>query len=161
MKEIKLTRGFVALVDDEDFEALSKYKWHAAKSGTRQIRAQRSVFVFGAMPINILMHRQIMGITGCKILVDHKDGNALNNQKSNLRICTHKQNNQNKQIPINNTSGFKGVSFHQETKKWRVRIKLGGKITSLGLFHDKKEAALAYNAAAIKYFGEFAWLNKV
>ena len=89
--------------------------------------------------------------------IDHKDGDKLNNLDDNLRICTHTDNMKNKKKYKNNTSGFTGVTWHKRDKKWEANIKQ----EYLGHFNTKEEAARAYNAAAIKYFGEFAVLNEV
>ena len=141
-----------ALIDDEDFNELSKYKWHLAvgyaKCGVQSKGKWR----------NISMHQVIMS-TPKGMDTDHIDGNRLNNQKANLRICTHAQNNHNSKIPRNNTTGFKGVVFHRNTKKFMAQIAVNKKRIYLGLFSSLKEAALAYNEGAKKYFGEFANLN--
>ena len=120
------------------------------------------------------MHRQIMELTfGDSICVDHINGNCLDNRKSNLRICSRNENNHNMRISKRNKSGAKGV-FHlhieYETKKgisrkdyWRASIMVNKKNIYLGCFPDTKEgfkqAKKAYNDAAQKYYGEFAYLN--
>jgi hypothetical protein len=97
------------------------------------------------------------------MLIDHLDGNTFNNQKKNLRICTHSENMRNSKIPINNTSGYKGVSLIKNTitEKWMATIRFNNKKNYLGSFNDPVDAARAYNEAALKYHGEFAHINKI
>jgi len=154
-KEIQLTQGKVAIVDDEDFEYLNQWKWYANNN-----YAIRSFTVSKSKVLRISMHREIMKPQK-GFVIDHLDGNGLNNQKNNLRICTNSQNLMNRVKNINNTSGYKGVRLHNLSKKWRAQIWLNSKYYHIGLFNDIKDAARAYNEAAIKYHGEFANLNKI
>ena len=89
--------------------------------------------------------------------VDHRDGNALNNQKYNLRLCTCAENQMNRGKQRNNTIGLCGVTRHGNG--YRAQIGLAGKRLRLGTYSTPTEAAVAYDQAAIKYHGEFAWLN--
>lgn len=107
------------------------------------------------------MHRLILGITDPKIQVDHKDGNGLNNQRSNLRIATHAENMFNRSSSKNSTSSYLGVSWNTANRRWLAAIKRNGITTHLGSFKDEKLAALAYNKASLEMTGEFARLNKV
>lgn len=107
------------------------------------------------------LHRLIMKVIDTSVYVDHINRNKLDNRKSNLRLCSHRDNLNNRPANKNNTSGFKGLYWHKRNNKWVVRITVEGKCISLGCYSDKIEAAKIYNAAAIKYFGEFAYLNKV
>lgn len=159
MKEIQLTQGKVALVDDEDFDYLNQFKWHASKLSGK-FYAQRHAKLSNPNNIKILMHRDVMKPKK-GFVIDHVDGNTLNNQKNNLRICTHAENMRNSKIPINNTSGFKGVYWNKENEKWTAFIRFNNKRFHLGLFFELKDAAKAYNEGAIKYFGKFANLNKI
>jgi len=156
MKEIKLTRGFVAQVDDEDYEYLNQFHWYPQK-GHNTYYAKRKIFHNGTQD-TILMHRDIMN-TPKDMEVDHRDHDGLNNQKSNLRNCTHRQNQINK-IVIS-SSPYRGVTWVLKRKKWKIkaRIKVYGRGIHLGYFRTEEMAALAYNEAAKKYFGEFAVLN--
>lgn len=91
--------------------------------------------------------------------VDHIDGNKLNNTRGNLRIASNAENKMNRDKQSNNTSGYKGVSFHKKYKKWRAIIGIQGKSIHLGYFSDAVEAAKAYDDSARKYHGEFARTN--
>ena len=160
MKEIELTRGKVALVDDENFEYLNQWKWMARESGNnyyavRGVRKNRKLQ-------NIAMHRIIMN-TSNELQVDHIDHNGLNNQKVNLRNCTRQQNMMNKALTKRNKTKFKGVSTSMRNGQIKISadIKAEGRTIYLGRFKTLESAALAYNEAAVKYFGEFAYLNNV
>jgi hypothetical protein len=152
MKKIKLTKGKVALVDDEDFKWLSKHNWYASISGYNYY-AQRT-----KKRKNIRMHRVILNAPK-GVIVDHINGNSLDNRKQNLRLCSQSENMCNRLSPVINTSGFKGVSQIKTSKKWEAYINKDGKRVRLGNFLSAKEAALAYNKAAIKYPRDFAKLN--
>jgi hypothetical protein len=95
------------------------------------------------------------------MVIDHLDGNPLNNQKKNLRICTHSENMRNRNLYVNNTSGFKGVYWHKTTKKWMSYIRINKKSLYLGIYTCPIDAGRAYNDAALKYHGEFAHINKI
>lgn len=166
MKEINISKGQVVLVDDEDFEELSKYRWAANwHKQTHSYRAQREFRENGKRCV-ILMHRQIMKVIDSKIQIDHKDGNSLNNQKYNLRPCNDRQNQYNSKKQSDRTSVYKGVHWDKNRLKWMSRISIpptsnegNGRQKSLGRFKLEIDAAYAYNAAAHKYFGSFAKLN--
>ena len=160
MKHIPLTQGQFATVDDEDFERLSNYKWHAVwKDKPQTYYAATNSIIDGNRRI-LHMHRFLMGVPkDHKSRVDHIDHNGLNNQKSNLRVCTHQQNCQNRAKHKFNIHGLpKGVSFYskkQLEKPFRANICVNKKRINLGYFATKEEAATAYNVAASQYFGEF------
>jgi len=154
MREIKLTQGKIAIVDAELFDCLNGIKWHYDKG-----YAARNVWVNGKRRITY-MHRIIMN-TPVGLDTDHINGNKLDNRRINLRVCTSKENQRNKILPSNNSSGYKGVSWHKATGKWDARIKINGATIHLGLFVNKEEAAHTYNKAALKLFGQFARLNEV
>ena len=162
MKEIQLTQGKVALVDDADYEYLNQWKWHANKNGNK-FYASRSITVSQGKQKTISMHRVITKNINPKMHTDHLNGNGLDNRKINLRICTNSQNAMNQSKQINNTSGYKGVSYYKNSinKKWMATIKINNIKIYLGLFTNPKDAAIAYNAAANNFFGEFAKLNEI
>ena len=155
MKEIPLTQGFVALVDDEDYDALSRFKWNAlVVPRSDLVYATRSVTIAPGKHRSISMHRQIMGFPLND--VDHKDRNGLNCQRYNLRACTTAQNLANQKRRKNNTSGAKGVDWVKKDKRWRARIEVNGTRLHLGNHKNKSDAQVAYDDAAKKYRGEFA-----
>ena len=156
MRKISLTRGLVAFVDDEDFERLSQFNWYAeqCKSGYYATRGNWR----DGRNFTTRMHREaVLAPPGCAI--DHIDHNGLNNQKSNLRLCSTSQNNFNQRLGRRNTSGFKGVSWDKSKNKWSAQLGLNGKIVHLGRFCSAIEAATAYDDNAVIHFGEFALTN--
>lgn len=161
MKEIKLTQGKVALVDDEDFEYLNQFKWYASKC-RKTFYAQRCVKVAVNKWVIIKMHRVLLN-TPSHLMVDHIDHNGLNNQKANIRNCTQLQNAKN--ITSRGRSKYLGVYYTSSTIKGvryeyiTASIRVNRKLISLGNHKTEIEAAKAYDQAAKKYFGEFANLN--
>lgn len=153
MKTIKLKDGYIVQIDDEDFERISKFKLYISISGkTQYVRGYGNKKQFR-------LHRLILNITDPKISVDHIDGNGLNNQKSNLRACSHKQNSRNKRLNRNTSTGYKGVSLAKRKNKFRAYIKTESRQLHLGHFNTAEEAAKAYNIKALELFGEYAKLN--
>lgn len=158
MKEIPLTQGKVALVDDEDYEELSKHKWYAAwRASSRTYYAARPVCgkVRGKM---VYMHRELLGLTDRRQRGDHIDHNGLNNQRSNIRACSQSQNLANMRLR-KNASGYKGVTFHPFSGLWHAHLQFMGKPISLKYHRTAEAAARAYDRAARKHFGEFACCN--
>lgn len=153
MKEIDLGQGLKAIVDDCDFVELSKHKWRAVKGKYTYyaVRTENGKLM--------LMHRQILGVSDRRTLVDHENGNGLLNTRDNLRKCTFQENNRNKRGYKNNNAKTKGVQ--QVGAKFSARITHNGKVFYLGLFANRDEAAAAYNKAAKELHGEFASLNRV
>lgn len=161
MKEIPLTHGKVALVDDADYEMLiAMGKWHCNREGYAAKTVYAPTVNRVRRQITLSMHRLIMN-TPDSLETDHIDRNKLNNQRSNLRICTKSENQGNVGNRKDNTSGYKGVSWSKGKKKWVAQISIKGKIKYLGQFINSTIAAKAYNAAALEYYGEFARLNDV
>ena len=154
MREILLTRGMVALVDDEDYDRLSVRSWSARwNSGGR---------CWYAVSGGVLMHREVLGLQkGDPREGDHLEPeDTLNNQKLNLRIATHAENQANRRKNRNNTSGRKGVHVCKRNGGWQVVIGFGGKNLFLGRFKkdDLELAASVYAEAAARYHGSFARL---
>jgi hypothetical protein len=149
MKKIKLTQNKFALVDDEDYEKLNQYSWYAEKGRYTYYAARTD-----KLKKKIRIHRFIMNPTS-NLQIDHINGNGLDNRKENLRICTHQQNQYNKKLSKNNSSGIKGVHWDKSRNKWRAKIKINNKEKYLGRFKDRIEAKEVYTKFAKQYFGEF------
>lgn len=157
MKKIPLTQGFTALVDDDDFERLLESKWHYDGKGY----ASRNIKKGSGVCSSISMHVQIMCSVG-GLAVDHINGNGLDNRRKNLRLVTGTQNQQNqKPNRCGCSSQYKGVCWNKARRKWQATIKVDKKLRHLGCFERETDAALAYNAAATKYFGKYARLNVI
>lgn len=145
LTDIHLNKVAETVIDSADYNKCKDYKWHYGQHG----------YVRCSNPSLIYLHRIIMGCTPME-MIDHKDGNPLNNKKENLRICTQFQNLQNR--PKNKSHvGYKGVVFTRN--RYRVKITAERKTKYIGTFADQLSAAKAYNEAALKYHGEFARLN--
>lgn len=167
MKEIKLPSGHICIIDKSDYELVKNYKWSI--SGYGYARAvtygERGRNLKGTLIQKVIkMHRLIIGAKENES-VDHKNGNPLDNRRSNLRICTMSQNISNVGIRSNNKSGYKGVikmigkDHENRKKKWLAYISVGGKRIYGGYFFTKEEAAKKYNEMASEYHKEFAVLN--
>jgi hypothetical protein len=153
MKEIQLTQGKVAIVDDEDYEWLSQWRWHYIKSRRDTGYASRSVRVGNSLKA-IFMHRLIME-TPDNMITDHINHDTLDNRRSNLRICTTLQNQWNRKLPITNTTGKMGIYWEEDRQKWRAVITKNYKAYRLGRFDSMEDAADAYDAKARELRGEF------
>lgn len=149
-------KGF-ALIDAEDYGRISKHRWYLLKKKHTSY-AITSIKTEGKWK-TVRMHRLIMDAPKNKD-VDHWDRNGLNNQKHNLRVCTRQQNAMNRR-EIASSSKYKGVTFRESEYNWHAHITVNGRRRHLGNFHSEIDAAKAYNEAAIKDFGEFAYLNKI
>jgi len=152
MKEMLcLEAGVSVRVDDKDVDLVLKYTWYLTVGGYLRTNGKKIIY----------LHKLIAQRIGLHINneIDHEDRNPLNCQRSNLREATRQQNNCNQSLRKDNLSGYKGVGWNKNEKKWRARIRINRKEISLGWFDTREEAALAYNEAAIKYHGEFAFLN--
>lgn len=156
MKTIPLSQGKYAIVDDEDFPAVSRFKWSAVKD-KMTFYAHRQFKIDGRRKV-VKMHSFILG---CSDLVDHKDGDGLNNRRCNLRLCTPHQNGTNRRKQLNTSSRFKGVAKIDRDGGYSCTIGKDGKKFWIGTFKSEEDAAIAYNVAAQLFFGEFARLNDV
>lgn len=156
MKTIKLSQGKMALVDDADFEWLNQWKWYAVLN-RGNFYAFRNVRTAIGQTI-VQMHRQVLGLChGDSKHCDHKNHNTLDNQRLNIRMCTNQQNAYNRKPFVGGTSVHKGVSWDKSTGKWVVMIQYDGSRHNLGRFVNEDDAANAYNSAASKFFGDFAY----
>ena len=150
----------VALVDDEDFERVSVFKWHVAWNGI-------TFYASHYFPNrgHIFLHRYILNVADPKIFVDHKNHIGLDCQRGNMRTCTNAQNQMNKLCRRDTVTGFKGVHFQIMRNKnktyfyYVARIMVDGKNIHLGKFTTPEPAARAYDAAAARIYGEFALPN--
>ena len=154
-KEIELTKGFKTIVNADDFEWLNQWSWYCAHG-----YAVRTVYDENGKPHQLRMHRLIIN-TPDGLDTDHINGDKLDNQRHNLRPATRSQNVANTFVEKRNKSGYKGVSWKKTNKKWCAQIRVDNVVRHIGLFDKKEEAAKAYNKEAKKYFGEFAYLNKL
>lgn len=154
-KEIMLTRGAVAIVDDADYDKLTQYSWCVNAQGYA-VRGYRQNGVIHQER----MHRAVVGDACVGFEVDHINGNRLDNRRSNLRIATRAQNAANIST-VPHSSKYRGVRKAKGRKVWTARICVNRKEVHLGQYKKEIDAAKAYNKAAIKYFGDFARLNKV
>lgn len=152
---VPLTKGFCAEVDDEDAPLVVGRKWCAGVSGKGFVYA-----VSGHMEKRTLMHRLIVGLKkGDPLVVDHIDGNTLNNRRSNLRVCTQAENARNAGPQRGSASKYRGVQ--KQGSKWISCITKDGVKTHLGFFSDQVLAAVIYNQAGAKAFGQFFKPNKI
>jgi hypothetical protein len=159
MQFIRLTCGTRAIVDDEDFERLNKYRWQLIRGTTLIPYAVRKVVLSNGNVYRVRMHHDVLGLIKPGLEIDHKNHWGLDNQKKNLRVCSGSQNRANQRIRLTSFSGFKGVYWGEKTGNWRSMISLNGKTVYLGHFNCVIKAAQAYDAAAIDIFGEYACLN--
>lgn len=139
--EIYTIKGEVILVDNDDFDMVSKYCWYVSTKGYAYSRKNKK---------HVSMHRLLM--TPEKLQVDHINRNKLDNRKSNLRLVTNQQNQYNTRLPRNNTSGFKGVYYNKDCDKWSAQITVNKKTINLGLFENKELAIQARLLAEKQYY---------
>jgi hypothetical protein len=143
------------IIDAEDYNKIKYYHW--------SILCSRKYFyvITDYAKKRIYLHRFIFNLKNSNEFIDHKNHNTLDNRKQNLRKCTQAENNRNLLKSSINTSGYKGVRWNEPCKKWAACVKFNRKVYYLGYFKYKKDAAIAYNNGAVKYFGEFARLNEI
>jgi hypothetical protein len=155
---IPLGRGLFTIVDRDDVPLVSTTRWYACRMGKTWYAYRRTGR--GVKASQEYMHRVLLGLRrhdGHQ--VDHANGNGLDNRRANLRLSTNAENGRNRGPNRNNTSGYKRVCWHKSGRKWFASIQVDGVQISLGLFADPIDAALAYDLAAIKHHGAFAWTN--
>lgn len=154
MRQIQLTQGQFAMVDDADYERVCAFKWHAHRKNKGRGFYAQTGYSAGGRQRSLLLHRFIMQ-AGRGEQVDHKNGNGLDCRRENLRFCTHSQN-------VHNTpakKGYKGVVWVRKSLLWAASIMVEGHRFYLGNFSSEEDAARAYDAAAVELCGEFARLN--
>jgi hypothetical protein len=156
-------RGYDVLIDSEDYGKIIGYNWRPFRGkNSSKDKTYFHAELYGENRETIHLHRLIMAcIMGDGKFVDHSSGDTLDCRKENLRVCSKTENNMNRGKQSNNTSGFKGVFWHNSAKKWMVQIRGNNKLKYIGLFPTAEQAAIEYNKAAIKYHGEFARLNQI
>lgn len=159
-KLIPLTQGKFAIVDAGDYERLSKFKWHANKGRIIFYAVRKSYENGHRKPTYHRMHNVIIQPPR-GFRVDHINHDGLDNRKSNLRFCTLVENQGNSRKLCKSSSIYKGVVWSKKAQKWMAYIKRDYKQKYLGLFISERDAALAYNKAALEYFGKFSFLNEV
>lgn len=155
MKKIPLSQGKYALIDDKDFLAVSRYKWHVIFNGNNWYARRHTKVSEGGRRKGQYLHRFLVGDWK---MIDHRNGNTLDYRRCNLRDCTSKENARNRR-KSRGISHYKGVILFRQ--KWCARIFVGGKNIHLGCFKEEKQAGEAYNSAARIHYGKFAWLNPV
>ncbi len=159
MKRIPLTQGKFAIVDDEDYEWLVRWKWYVSKKSGLLYAVRNGYCEITKKRYQIHMHRLILGlVTGDGLFTDHIDHNGLNNRRDNLRVCTPQQNQYNRLPQKKGASEYKGVTWNRG--RWHAEIKFYQKTINLGRFDTEWDAAVAYNNKAIELYGEFAYLNR-
>ncbi|WP_434439746.1 HNH endonuclease [Lentzea sp. E54] len=156
MRELQLTRGYAALVDESDWDRVSQIKWQALvlRNTVYGVRTVRHEGKQGTQYLHRFLLDAPKGLE-----VDHIDGNGLNNRRSNLRLGTRAENRRNRQRQRPGPSGYVGVHWNARLGKWCAQIRIDGKRKHLGYFIDPAQAARVRDAAAIELHGEFAWLN--
>lgn len=156
MITLTLSNGMPTTIGDEDLALVLPYRWHAdVREGLTYAVA---VVRVASRKRKIYMHRLITG--GPRdVRIDHIDGNGLNNVRTNLRPSTNTENARNTRLARNNTSGFKGVYWYRRDGCWRAQIMVDRRCLHLGYFATAEQAAEAYDAAAVRYFGAFARTN--
>jgi hypothetical protein len=157
--QIPLTKGMHAVIDAADEALVSPYKWSAFLNGKRYEAMSYVWDASAGRSRKIRMHRLLASCPAGKV-VDHRNGNRLDNRRCNLRVCTVAENSRNRMKPRGGTSTFKGVHRSDRTRKpWCSRIWSNGRTIDLGRYETEEAAARAYDGAALTYFGEFARLN--
>ena len=158
MAQILTKRGDVILLDDADCAVMASFRWSVGSGG--YARRNKLLSDDADEGTTILLHRQLMGVkAGDSRIVDHINGNRLDNRRENLRLCNRAENTQNQKKRSTNKSGYKGVSFHKAVGKWEAVIYAAGKSYRLGFFSTPESAYEAYCNAAREIHGQFANLG--
>jgi hypothetical protein len=153
---IPLTKGKNSIVDAADYDWLMQWNWFAMwNPPTSSFYAYRA----SRVGIKVAMHNEILGISGTSLMADHKSGDTLDNRRLNIRPSTYLQNNANHRMRKDNKSGFHGVCWHKQAKKWISQCSISGVSKYIGLFPSAEHAARARDAVVFKIYGEFAQLN--
>lgn len=157
MRRVPLTQGYEALVDDADYETVMTVgPWYALVKPDRQtVYAQRNIQCPDGRRSGQYMHKLLTGWPQ----TDHRNGDGLDNRRVNLRPATGTQNNANSRPRKDNTSGLRGVRWHEQKRRWHAYIRVNGKRHHLGSYDNPETAGRAYDTAARELFGEFARLN--
>lgn len=150
---VPLTQGYEAIIDAADAAEIGRYNWHVLRNPGKPTYAMRTQMCDGVKQ-TIRMHRVLLP-TSKGIEVDHRDGDGLNNRRSNLRPATSSQQNYNQAIRSDNKSGYRGVSWSRPNRKWVAHIQIDGKAKHLGYFRCPTSAAITYAKAAAQLHGEF------
>lgn len=149
--EVPLTRNKVAVISSEDYDVVSKHNWSCNKRGYAETRFNNKL---------VLLHRLIM-TPQKEDIIDHKDGDKLNNRRENLRVTNKSGNAANSSPQLNSASKYKGVTWDKSRGKWLAKIKKDGVTFNLGRFHTESLAAEAYNIKAVELFGGMARTNNI
>lgn len=151
---VLLTKGYEAKIDISDIDFIGQFNWFAFTLKNGVYAARTSSPDKNGKRYTIFMHRDLIK-PDKHMLIDHKDRDGLNNQRINLRVATPAQNQYNQPLPVNNTSGFKGVCYRKDRDKWQASITINGVQKNLGLFNTAKLASNAYNNVAYSLHGPF------
>jgi len=157
--KVEINGGLFALVNDEDCEFLSQWKWHLSGG-----YVQRTFRTDNGRVLSAKMHREVLKRSGMDLsgkIVDHINFNKLDNRRENLRLATSSQSNAHKKPQLNNTSGYKGVSWDKSKGKWKAAYAFRKKDYHIGYFNDVIEAARAYNEIVKVKYNNYAYLNEL
>ena len=159
--EIPVTRNAVAIIDNEDHALVAAYTWRLKREPGQRVQYAQTHCPTSSgsrRQRTVLMHRLVLGAQPGQ-LVDHINGDGLDNRRVNLRLCAATDNARHRVKPRGYSNPYKGITLHRPSGKWQASIKVCGRSIYLGLFDDPVHAARAYDSAALNYFGEYALLN--